>query len=92
MFTSKMAINNICKPHYRTLKVVHKKYDKSYEELLGMNESASIHERHLQFLAIEVCKSLMHVNPGFWWSYISEKPLPYNLRNGNSLQLPLVKS
>ena len=34
----------------------------------------------------------MHLKPGFMWSYVSEKPLPYNLRNENSLQLPHVKS
>ena len=92
MFASKMTINKICKLHYRTLKVVYNEYDKSYEELLEMSKSASIHQRHLQFLVLEVYKSLMHLNPGFMWSYFSEKPLPYNLRNGNSLQLPHVKS
>ena len=86
MLTSKMSINKICKLHYRTLKVVYNEYDKSYEEeLLEMNKPASIHQRHLQFLATEVYKSLMHLNPGFMWSYFSEKPLPYDLRNGNSL-------
>ena len=88
MFASKMAINKICKLRYRTLKVAYNEYDKSCEELLEMNKSASIHQRHLQFLAIEVYKSLMHLNPGFMWSYFFEKPLPYNLRSGNSLQLP----
>ena len=34
----------------------------------------------------------MHLNPGFMCSYFSEKSLSYNLRNGNSLQLPHVKS
>ena len=92
IFASKMAINKIWKLHFRTLKVVCNEYDKSYEELLEMNKSASIYQRHLQFLAIEVCKSLMHLKPGFMWSYFSEKPLPYNLRNGNNLQLPHVKS
>ena len=91
MFVSKMAINEICKLHFRTLKVVYNEYDKSYEELLEMNKLVSIHQRHLQFLAIEVYKPLMHLNPGFMWAYFSEKPLPYNLRNGNSLQLPHVK-
>ena len=47
MFASKMAINKICKLHYRTLKVVYNESDKSYEELLEMNKSASIHQRHL---------------------------------------------
>ena len=35
---------------------------------------------------------MKELNPGFMWSYFSEKPLPYNLRNGNSLQLPHVNS
>ena len=63
MFASKMPINKICKLHYRTLKVVYDEYDKSYEELLKMNKSASIHQSHLQFLAIEVYKSLMYFKP-----------------------------
>ena len=56
MFASKMAISKICKLHYRTLKVVYNGYDQSYEELLEMKKSAYIHQRHLQFLAIEVYK------------------------------------
>ena len=92
IFASKMAINKIWKLHFRTLKVVYDEYDKSYEELLETNKSTSIYQTHLQFLAIEVCKSLMHLKPGFMWPYFSEKPLPYNLRNGNNLQLPHVKS
>ena len=51
-----------------------------------MNKSATIHQGHLQFLAIEVYKPLMYLKSGFMWSYISEKPLPFNLRSGNSLQ------
>ena len=91
MFASKMAISKICKLHYRTLKVVYNGYDQSYEELLEMNKSAYIHQRHLQFLAIDVYKSLMHLNTVSMRPHFSEKPLPYNLRNGNSLQLPHVK-
>ena len=57
-----------------------------------MNKSASIYQKHLHFLAMEVYKPLMHLGTGFMWSYFSEQPLPYNLGNGNSLQLPHVKS
>ena len=63
MFASKMAIKKTCKLHYRTLKVVYNEYDKSYEDLLEINKSASIHQR--QFLAIEVYKSLMHLTLSF---------------------------
>ena len=55
------------------------------------NYSKSTNQSHLQLLAIEVYKSLMHLNSGFMRSYFSEKLLPYKLRNGNSLQLPHVK-
>ena len=48
MFASKKAINEIFKLDYRTLKVVYNRYDKSYEELLEMNKSASIHQRYLE--------------------------------------------
>ena len=88
----KNGSSKIWKLRDRILKVVYNEYDKSCEELLEMNKSASIHQRHLQFLAIEVYKSLMHLNPEFMWSYFSEKPLPFNLRNRNSLQLPHVKT
>ena len=52
IFASKMAINKIWKLHFRTLQVVYNEYDKSYEELLETNKSASIYQTHLQFLAI----------------------------------------
>ena len=52
----------------------------------------SVHQRHLRYLAIDVFKSIMHLNPQFMWSYIKEKPMPYNLRDGSKLVLPKTKS
>ena len=63
MFSSKMAINKMCK-HYRFLKVVYNEYDKSFEELLEINKSASI---TISSYFEQVYKSLMHLNPGFMW-------------------------
>ena len=57
-----------------------------------MNNDLSIHQRHLRYLAIEVFKSIMHLNPQFMWSYFEEKPMPYNLRDGSKLVLPKTKS
>ena len=42
----------------------------------------------IPILAIEVCKSIMHLNPQFMWSYFQEKPMPHNLRDGSKLVLP----
>ena len=88
----KTLINNICKIHHRTLQVVYNEYNKSYEELLQLYNNVSIHQRHLQYLALEVFKSLMHLNPEFMWSYFNENPIPYDLRKGTKVFLPPVKS
>ena len=45
-----------------------------------------------QYLALEVFKSLMHLNPEFMWSYFNENPIPYDLRKGIKVFLPPVKS
>ena len=92
MFAGKTLINKICKIHHRTLQVVYNEYNKSYQELLQLNNIVSIHQRHLQYLALEVFKSLMHLNPEFMWSYFNEKPITYDLRKGTKVFLPPVKS
>jgi len=92
MFAGKTLLNKICKIHHRTLQVVYDDYNASYDELLQLNNSLSIHQRHLRLLAIEVFKSIMHLNPQFMWSYFEEKTIPYSLRNGSKLTLPKTKS
>ena len=67
MFAGKTLINKICKIHHRTLRVVYNEYNKSYGELHQLNNNVSIHQRHLQYMALEVFKSLMHLNPEFMW-------------------------
>ena len=92
MFAGKTLINKICKIHHRPLQVVYNEYNKSYQELLQLNNIVSIHERHLQYLALKVFKSLMHLNPEFMWSYFNEKPITYDLRKRTKVLLPPVKS
>ena len=65
---------------------------KSYDELLELNKDLSIHQRYFHYLSTEVFKSIMHLNPQFMWSYFEEKPMPYNLGDGNKLVLPITKS
>ena len=92
MFAGKTLINKICKIHHRTLQLVYDDFNKLCDELLELNNDLSIHQRHLRYLAIEVFKSIMHLNPQFMWSYFEEKPMPYNLRDGSKLVLPKTKS
>ena len=62
MFAGKSSIAKICKIHFRTLQVIYDN-DKSYHDLLNFSNDLSIHQRHLSFLAIDVYKSLMNMNP-----------------------------
>ena len=63
MFAGKTLINKICKIHHRTLQVVYDDFNKSYDKLLELNNDLSIHQGHPRYLAIEVFKSIMHLNP-----------------------------
>ena len=46
---------------------------------------------HLRFLAIEVYKSFMDINPEFIWDFFSKNPVQYNLR-GDIVYLPHARS
>ena len=73
IFAGETLINKICKIHHRTLQVVYDNVNKSYDELLEMNNGLPIHQRHLRYLVIEVFKTIMCLNPHFMWSYFEEK-------------------
>ena len=62
MFASKTVINKILKIHYRTLQVVYSEYQRFNEELFQINKDISIHQKYLRILALEVYKSIMHLN------------------------------
>ena len=92
MFAWKTFIKKICKIHHRTLQVVYNEYNKSYKELLQLKTNVSICQRHLQYLALEVFKSLMLLNPEFIWFYFNAKPILYDLKKGTKVFLPPVTS
>ena len=57
-----------------------------------MTYDVSIHQKHLRFLAIEVYKSLMNINPEFMWEFFNKNPIQYNLRKRNIVYLPPARS
>ena len=66
--------------------------NKTYEELLELNETVSIHQRHLLFLVTEVYESTSFLNLKFMCSFFTHKEIPYNLRKGQVLSLPPARS
>ena len=61
MYAGKSSIGKICKTLFRTLQIVYNNYDKSYHELLNFSNDVCIHQKHFQFLAIEVYKSFISI-------------------------------
>ena len=61
-------------------------HEKSYEDLLLMNDDISIHQHHLHFLSTEICTSVNNVNLEFMWNCFSFKPILYELRKENFQQ------
>ena len=92
MFAGKSSIAKICKIHIRALPIVYNNYDKSYHDLLNFSNDVSIHQRHLRFLANEVYKSLMNINPEFMWEYFSKNSVHYNFRKGDIVYFPPARS
>ena len=56
----------------------------TYDELLALDNKLKIHQKHLQFLAIEICKSKNKLNSSFMWKTYKEKNIPYSLKRGIS--------
>ena len=57
----------------------------THDELLALDNKLKIHQRHLQFLAIEMYKSKNKHTQSFMWKTCKEKNIPYSLRRGISL-------
>ena len=88
MFCSKTDMQRVEKVQYKSLQVVYNNYMATYDELLALDNKLKIHQRHLQFLAIEIYKSKNKLNPSFMWKTYKEKNIPYSLRRGIFLSIP----
>ena len=64
----------------------------SYDELLQLSNSVSLHQGHLRFLLTKIYKSTGTLNTQFLWSYFKYREVPYNLRWGPLLSIPPAKS
>ena len=61
MFCSKTDMQRVEKVQYKSLQVVYNNYLATYDELLALDNKLKIHQRHLQFLAIEIYKSKINL-------------------------------
>ena len=90
MFCHKTTHLKMQKNHHKTLKVIYQS-DVSYDDLLQLSNSVSLHGRHLRFLLAEIYKSNGILNPQFMWSYFKYREVPYKLRRGPVLFIPAAR-
>ena len=65
MFHSRTLNNKINKLHERALRLVYKDYTSSFENLLNIDNTFTIHKRNLQKLATEMYKIKNNLSPSF---------------------------
>ena len=86
MFHSRYLNNKINYIYERALRLVYKDYNASFQELLDMDNSVSIHQRNLQTLAIEMFKIKNNFSPPIMNTIFPLNENPFNLRNNNLLK------
>ena len=86
MFHSRTLNNKINRIHERALRITYNDYISSFEELLHLDRSFTIHHRNLQRLAIEMYKVKNNISPNFMKNVFPGNSNPYNLRNNSEFR------
>ena len=92
MFYNRNLNAKINRIHERALRVAYKGNVSTFDKLLEMDDSVTVHQRNLQLLMAEIYKTNYDLNPNFVKQMFEEKAMPYNLRCSDKLQLPKTKT
>ena len=92
MCYSRSLNTQINKIHERALRIVYSDNVSSFEKLLEISKSVTIHHRNIQLLAVEIYKALNNLSSSLMMDIFQTKKTNYNLRNGNRLISRNVKT
>ena len=81
MFHNRTINNRINILHDKALRLVYNEPNLSFEELLNLDNSFTVHHRNLQKLAIEMFKVKHNMSPIFMNNVFSDNSNPYYIRN-----------
>ena len=92
MFHNRTLNNKINKLHERALRIVYKNDDLTFQELLDMDDSITIHQKNLQRLATEMYKAKNKISPIPIRELFTEQVNVHDLRNKRCWEIPKVRT
>ena len=92
MMHSKKLNNKINQLHERCLRVTNNDGLSSFEELLKRDNSASVHNRNIRCLAIELCKVFNGISPDIMYVFFLSKSSNQDIRNRRTFTTRSVKT
>ena len=92
MFHSRALNNKINSIHERALRITYNDKNSTFQQLLEMDNSVSIHQRNLQVLATEMFKIYKEISPDLLNDVFIQNTSKYNLRNDNCFKSRKVRS
>ena len=84
--------NKINKLHERALRIVYKNDNFTFQELLDMDNSVTVHQRNLQKLATEMFKIKHHLSPLPMQEIFIENVSSHELRNNRNWEITKVRT
>ena len=90
MFCSKSSSNHINHLHERALRIVYNDHSSSFEDILVMDNSVSIHHRDIRLLAIELCKAKNNLSSQL--ELYQRREVNYNIRSQTDFSLRSINT
>ena len=92
MCHSRTLNNKINKLHERALRLVYDDRQSTFEELLNIDKSVTIHHRNLQVLATELYKVRHRLAPELINDIFKKRNVTYNFRKNSTFETRNIKS
>ena len=92
MYNSRTPNNKINKLYERALRLVYKNNTSSFEELLAMDNSYTVHHRNVQKLAVEMYKVQNDLSPIFMRFIFPASANHYTLRNESAFKTNNIRN
>ena len=91
MFHSRILNNKINKLHERTLRLVYKNENLTFQDLLELGNSVTLHQKKLQKLATEMYKAKNNLPPRPMQDLFNAQVITHDLRNKRYWDIPQTR-